>query len=95
MPKPSSRIPRFNSLRQEREFWQTHDAFDVVNEQDWEVVEAGGVQVESIYVSRVDRRGAILRVPKRALSRLGAKPGSHIQARIQSGKLVIEPRRRS
>jgi hypothetical protein len=95
MPKRLSKIPRFHSLRQEREFWQTHDAFDVVNDEDWEVVEAGEVQVESIFVSRLDRRGAILRVPKRALARLGAKPGSRIQASVQSGKLVIEPLRRS
>ena len=94
MPKPISKTPRFTSLRQERQFWQTHDAFDVVNDEDWDVVEGGEVQVESIYVSRVDKRGAILRVSKRALYRLGAKPGSRIQASIQSGKLVIEPRRR-
>ena len=89
---PKQKIPRFTSLREEREFWQTHDAFDVVPEQDWQVVEAGAVQVEAVYVSRVDRRGAILRVPRDALSRLGAKPGSRIEARVEAGKLVIEPR---
>ena len=89
---PKQKIPRFTSLREEREFWQTHDAFDVAPEQDWQVVEAGAVQVESVYVSRVDRRGAILRVPRHALSRLGAKPGSRIEARVEAGKLVIEPR---
>lgn len=91
---PKHRIPLFTSLRQEREFWQTHDVFNVVDENDWQVVEAGEVQVESVYVSRVGRRGAVLRVPKDALSRVGAKAGSRIEARVEAGKLVIGPQRR-
>jgi hypothetical protein len=82
--------PRFASLREERQFWQTHDVFDVLGEDDWQVVEDGEIEVESVYVSRVGRRGATLRVPKEALARLGAKVGSRIQARVEGRRLVIE-----
>ncbi len=84
------KIPRFTSLRQEREFWQTHDVFEVFEDQDWQVAEPAEVEVESVYVSRVDRRGATLRVPGEVLKRLGAKPGSRIRARLEGRKLVIE-----
>lgn len=84
------RIPEFRSLQQEREFWQSHDVFDIFPEDQWKVSEAGAVTVESVFVSSVDRRGAVLRVPKDVLGRMGLKAGSRIQARVQGKKLVIE-----
>jgi len=85
MPKPKT--PRFASLRDEREFWQSHDVFEVLGEEGWQSATA---QVASIYVTRVDQRGATLRVPKELLARVGAKPGSRLQARVRDRKLVIE-----
>lgn len=41
--------PTFNSLEEEREFWQTHDAFDVLGEEDWELIEEGETEVSSFY----------------------------------------------
>lgn len=84
------KIPRFTSLRQEREFWQTHDVFEVFEEEHWRTAEAGELQLEPVYVSRVDRRGATLRVPRAVLTRMGAKPGSRVRARLEGRKLVIE-----
>ena len=84
------KIPRFKSLRQERQFWQTHDVFDVIEASDWQIVEPRDLQLDSIYVGRMDRRGATLRVPKDLLARMGARPGSRIQARVEGRKLVIE-----
>jgi hypothetical protein len=86
----SKKAPGFSSLREEREYWQTHDVFEALGEEGWQIVEAGTVRVEFVYVSRVDGRGATLRVPKKALSRLGVKAGSRIQARVEGRKLVIE-----
>jgi hypothetical protein len=84
------KVPSFSSLRDEREFWQTHDVFEVLGEPDWQTVEAGEVRQASVYITRMDRRGATLRVPKDLLARVGAKPGSRIQARVEGRKLVIE-----
>ena len=89
------KLPRFTSLRQEREFWQTHDLTELFEDSDWKVAEPGEVLVESVYVSRVDRRGVTLRVPSDIFTRAGVKPGSFIQARVEGRKLVIEPRRSS
>ena len=75
---------------EEREFWQTHDVFEVLGNDGWQVVDEA--QVGSVYVTRVDRHGATLRVPKKLLARVGAKPGTRLQARIQGRKLVIESR---
>ena len=36
--QPTSRIPRFNSIQEEAEFWDTHDPTEL--EDDWEPVEA-------------------------------------------------------
>jgi len=92
---PKRTVPRFRSLRQEREFWQSHDLTELFEDEDWKVAEAGEVRLESVFVSRVDRRGATLRVPGDILARVGAKPGSLIQARVEGHKVVIEPRRGS
>lgn len=87
---PRVKLPRFNSLQKEREYWQTHDVFDVLGEDGWETVEPGVRRVGSVYVSRMDRRGATLRVSRDLLTRLGAKPGSRIQARVERHRIVIE-----
>ena len=84
------KIPQFTSLRQEREFLQTHDVFEEFGDDGWQVAEAAEVQVESVFVSRVDCRGATLRVPGEVLARMGAKPGSRVRARLEGRKLVIE-----
>lgn len=84
---PRQKTPCFTSLREEREFWQSHDVFEVLGEDGWQVTQA---QVASVYVTRVDRHGATLRVPKELLARAGAKPGTRIRARVQGRKLVIE-----
>jgi hypothetical protein len=83
-------IPRFKSLADERQFWQNHDVFEVLGEEGWQ--ESEGAEVASVYVTRVDRHGATVRVPRELLARVGAKPGTRLQARVQGRKLVIESR---
>jgi Protein of unknown function (DUF3680). len=36
-----AKLPKFRSLEEERSFWQSHDAFEVLGEEGWEVIEKG------------------------------------------------------
>jgi hypothetical protein len=85
-----SNIPPFKSLKEEREFWQTHDVFEVLGEEGWEVVEAGTTQVRSFYIARVGKRGAMVRIPKELLERIGAKDGGKVRAWTEGKRLVLE-----
>ncbi|MGI0014918.1 MAG: hypothetical protein ACREBU_15970, partial [Nitrososphaera sp.] len=38
----------FKSIKEEREFWDSHSAFEVLGEEGWEVVEAGTTEVRSV-----------------------------------------------
>ena len=42
-----SKLPKFKSIKEEREFWNSHSAFEVLGE-GWEVVEAGKTEVRSV-----------------------------------------------
>ncbi len=85
-----SREPKFKSLKEERVFWQTHDAFKVLGDEGWEVIEAGTTQVRSFYIARVGKHGALVRVPRELLERIGAKPGKKIRARTDGNRLLLE-----
>jgi len=58
-------LPEFKSLEEEREFWDTHDVFEVLGEEDWEIAEDSTISVQSIYVTRVEDKGLFIHVPKR------------------------------
>lgn len=83
-------VPQFKSLKEERAFWQTHDAFEVLGEEGWEVVEAGATQVRSFYIARVGKHGAMVRIPKELLEYLGAKGGRRIRVWREGKRLVLE-----
>ncbi|MCS6936260.1 MAG: hypothetical protein NZ610_01690 [Candidatus Bipolaricaulota bacterium] len=87
--KISSKIPRFRSVTEERRFWETHDAFDTLGEEGWEVVEAG-TPVRSLYVVRVGRHGALVRIPKAFLKQLRAKNGQKLRVWTEGSKLILE-----
>ncbi len=85
------RIPRFRSLAEERQFWETHEAFEVLGDEGWEVAEAGTTTVRSLYTVRVDRYGALVRIPKALLERLSVKKGQRIRVWAEDGhRLVLE-----
>lgn len=85
------KIPRFHSREEEREFWDTHDAFEVLGEEGWEVVEPGSIAVRSLYTVRVDRYGALVRIPKALLKRLKVRKGQKIRVWAEDGqRLVLE-----
>ncbi len=84
-------VPRFRSQGEERNFWDTHDAFEVLGEEGWEVVEVGSTAVRSFYTVRVDRYGALVRIPKALLERLKVRKGQKIRVWAEEGhRLVLE-----
>lgn len=84
-------IPRFCSQEEERKFWDAHDAFEVLGEEGWEVVEPESTVVRSFYTVRVDRYGALVRIPKALLKLLKAKKGQKIRVWAEDGRrLVLE-----
>lgn len=49
------------------------------DDEGWEVAEAGTTTVRSLYTVRVDRYGALVRIPKALLERLSVKKGQRIR----------------
>jgi len=82
--------PSFKSLAAEREFWQSHDVFEVLGEGDWEVVEAGDTQVQSFYIAPVGEHGAEVHIPLELLDRIGLKQGRKIRVHVEGKRLIIE-----
>ena len=85
-----ARIPKFTSMKAEREFWDTHDAIEVLGEKGWKVSEPGSTYVTSVYVAKVGTRGAVIRIPGEWLASIGAKKGCKIKARVKGKRLVME-----
>ena len=83
-------LPKFNTIDEEREYWQTHDAFDVLGEEGWEVIEEGATEVRSLYVSRADKAGVRLLIPRDLLESLGIQPGQKVQVSVEDGRLIIQ-----
>jgi len=84
------KISKFKSIKEEREFWDSHSAFELFGEDNWEVVEAGTTNVTSIYSAKVRKSGATLRVPKDWLSRIGAQNGRKIKVWTEGKRLIVE-----
>lgn len=87
-------MPKFKSLEEEREFWQAHDAFEVLGEEGWEVVEAGATPVQSFYIVRVGKHGALVYIPKALLDQIGIRKGQKIRAWTEGDRLVLEALRK-
>jgi len=85
-----ARIPKFTSIKAEREFWDTHNAIEVLGEKGWKVSEPGSTYVTSFYVTKVGSRGAVIHVPREWLASIGAKKGRKIKARVTGKRLVME-----
>ena len=85
-----ARIPKFTSMKAEREFWDTHDAIEVLGEKGWKVSEPGSTYVSSFYVTKVGSRGAVIHVPREWLAFIGAKKGRKIKAHVRGRRLVME-----
>ncbi len=86
----SKKLPVFQSTEEEREFWQTHDAFDVLSEEDWELIEEGETEMSSFYIARVGKEGAQIRIPREVLDRLGIRPGQKVRAWVEDDRLIVE-----
>ena len=84
------RIPKFTSIKAEREFWDTHDAIEILGEQGWKVSEPSTTRVTSVYVAKVGPKGAVVRVPREWLAAIGARKGRKIKARVMGKRLVME-----
>jgi len=84
------RIPKFNSAKAEREFWNNHDASEVLGERGWRISEPGTTSIISVYVARVGAKGAVIRVPREWLASIGAGKGRKIKAQVRGKRLVME-----
>lgn len=84
------RLPKFASIKAEREFWVTHDAIEILGEKAWKVSEPGTTSVKSIYVAKVATRGAVIHVPREWLVSMSAKQGQTIKAHLRGKRLVME-----
>ena len=84
------KLPEFKSLGEEREFWDTHDVFEVLGEEYWKVAEAGTIRVQSIYVTRVADNGLFIYVPKELLGEIGVKEDGKIKMWVDGKRLVVE-----
>ena len=84
----AKKLPKFESLKEEREFWTTHDFFETLGEDGWEHVEQGGARVRSLYVAPVGKHGAVVRVPRDLLDRIGAD--RRVTARVDGTRLIVE-----
>lgn len=78
------------SIKTQREFWDTHDAIEVLGDRGWKVSEPGTTYVTSVYVAKVGPKGALIRVPKEWLAAIGATQGHKIKARVKGKQLVME-----
>ena len=83
-------VPKFRSVDAEREFWDTHDAIEILGERAWKVSEPCTTRVSSVYMAKVGPRGAVIRVPKEWLATIGAREGRRIKARVSGKRLVME-----
>jgi len=84
------RLPKFTSLRAQREFWNTHDSIEILGERGWKVSEPGSTYVTPVYVAKVGSRGAVIRVPREWLASIGAKKGRKVKAQLRGKRLVME-----
>lgn len=83
-----SRLPAFKSHEEERRFWETHDAFEVLGEDGWEIAE--GTEVDSVYVSPVGSQGAVVYLPLTLLNRIGIEKGGRVRAWAEGDRLIVE-----
>jgi hypothetical protein len=84
------RIPKFTSTKAQREYWDSHDAIEILGTNGWKISKAGTTSVISLYVTKVGTRGAVVRVPREWLAAIGAKKGRSIKARVSGKRLVME-----
>ena len=84
------RIPKFKSIKAERDFWDTNDAIEVLGQKGWKVSEPHTTSVTSVYVTKVGPRGAVTRIPREWLASIGARKGRKIRAQIRENRLVME-----
>ena len=84
------RIPKFTSIKAERDFWASHDAIGVLGTQGWKVSEPGTISVRSVYVAKVGAKGAVIHVPREWLTSIGARKGRRIKAQVRGKLLVME-----
>jgi hypothetical protein len=77
-----TRFPKFAPIKAQREFWDSHDAIDILGTNGWKISKAGTTSVRSVYVAKVGTRGAVVHVPREWLEFIGARKGRSIKARV-------------
>jgi len=88
---PKKELPGFKSEQEEAKFWQTHDVFETLGEEGWEVAEAGSTKVKSVFRTKVDEKGAFIHLPREFMAKIGAPKGARVKAWTEGNRLVIEP----
>ena len=85
-----SKLPTFKSIKEERKFWESHNAFEILGEDKWEVAEAGTTEVRSVYTTKIRKKGATLLLPKQWLTQIGAQDGQKIKVWTEGKRLIVE-----
>jgi hypothetical protein len=91
MKMAQKEIPTFSSWQEEAEFWDTHDAVEVLGEDGWERIPAGTTPVRSVYQTAVGQRAGTVRIPDELLATVGLKKGKRVRMWVENGRLVLEP----
>ncbi len=87
-----NKLPKFKSQQQEAKFWETHDVFETLGEEGWDVAEAGSTKVKSVFTTtKVDENGAFIRIPREFMSKIGTPKGVRVRTWTEGNRLVIEP----
>jgi len=83
-------IPKFESLKEERKFWEKQSPFEALNEKGWKVAEEGAVAVKSVYTASVGEKGASVLLPKDLLFEMDIKIGGRVKAWKEGNRLMVE-----
>ena len=78
------------SFKDERDFWASHDAIEILGTNGWKISKPGTTSVRSVYLAKVGTRGAVIRVPREWLASIGARKGRRIKAKVTGKRLVME-----
>lgn len=85
------KLPEFKSRQEEANFWETHDVFETLGEEGWEVAEAGSTKVKSTFTTKVGEKGVFIHLPREFMTKINATKGARIKTWIEGNRLVIEP----
>ena len=62
----------------------------LLDENKWEIVEAGTTKVRSVYTAKIRKKGATLHLPKEWLTQIEARDGQKVRVWTEGKRLIVE-----